>query len=159
MREHKWIESRRGASEESVEWSANDSGLWMDGALLGFPEAAREILRLEDKNDALTMTVEEGGEIEAELSTALAVACAEKLTPCAAGCPGHLGPKAQEVFTEALNRWRAMEDELRLLREWEAAYILRYVADDDDAIRAHRKAWASLVAYREKQSTNKEENG
>jgi hypothetical protein len=65
-----------------------------------------------DEPTALRHTAEEGQEIIGELTAALAVVVAEELRPCvSSACRGHLGPKAQELMNEALNRWNALGDE------------------------------------------------
>lgn len=132
---------------------------------------AREarIQELEAENSA----VDESREIIGELSAALATVAGESLTPCRdvdGRCPGHLGPNARKIFTEALNRWFAMEEELRVLREWEMAEMAfdaaalrnRWPSMSPEFIQANAArlaALAALVAYREKQPTNKEEKG
>lgn len=46
MDEHRWTMPARSLADRKVEWKADRTGLWMDGELIGFPEASREILRL-----------------------------------------------------------------------------------------------------------------
>jgi hypothetical protein len=79
-----------------------------------------QLLEIEELRERLAhsaITAEEGQEIIAELTVALALQAGEALRPCAGGCPGHLGEKARLAAEEALNRWTAMEEHLRGLRE------------------------------------------
>lgn len=83
-----------------------------------------EILRLAERAKALeedaraaTMTIEEGNEIDAELSMALAVLAGESLAPCTEPCAGHLGPKAAEAMAAALAAWHALQEGNRAAAE------------------------------------------
>lgn len=64
--------------------------------------------------DAAVMTAEEGLEINAELTAALAVLLAEPPPePCSPGCrTPHLSAKASKAVDEALGRWQATERQL-----------------------------------------------
>ena len=53
MDEHRWAMPSRGLAAPEVEWRADRIGLWMDGELIGFPEASREILRLAERVEEL----------------------------------------------------------------------------------------------------------
>jgi hypothetical protein len=70
------------------------------------------VAELREDRDALAITVEEGREIEFEITMALAVLAGESLIPCGDGktCPGHFGPKTMEAFTSALSAWRALQE-------------------------------------------------
>lgn len=72
---------------------------------------AEENRALRSRAEAAEITAEEGQEIIAELTAALAVRVGESLTPCAGGCPGHLGTKASAAARESLDRWTALEEE------------------------------------------------
>jgi hypothetical protein len=77
----------------------------------------RERDRLRVENGALRTTNEEGSEVIAELSTALAFVVGEELSPCGPPCAGHLGEKGNAALTEALARWAALYEELSAARE------------------------------------------
>jgi hypothetical protein len=82
-----------------------------------FLQRIDQLRREESDLWAATVTAEDGQEIIAELTAALAVLFGENLTPCAGGCPGHLGPKAGAAAREALDRWTAIAEENRALKE------------------------------------------
>lgn len=76
--------------------------------LLPMADRAERLLKRVEDLEAEAVALSEGNEIIAELSTALAVACDEGLTPCGdpEACAGHLGEKANAALREALDRWR-----------------------------------------------------
>lgn len=54
--EHCWRTPARNSAEPEVVWQANQTGIWMNGELVGFPEVSREMLRLAKtiKEDEMT---------------------------------------------------------------------------------------------------------
>lgn len=71
---------------------------------------ATKYAQLQEECDALRMTVEEGGEIERELSIALAILAGETLKPCVGDCSGHLREKAHAAYRAAHDAWHALQE-------------------------------------------------
>lgn len=93
-----------------------------------FLQRIDQLVAKERELEAAEITAEEGQEIIAELTAALAVLNGESLTPCAGGCPGHLGEKASAAAREALDRWTALEAENARLRHAERRFTEERVA-------------------------------
>lgn len=68
MDEHRWTMPARNSAEPAVDWRADQTGLWMDADLIGFPEVSREILRLAQIEEASRRRIEW---LEAERRAAL----------------------------------------------------------------------------------------
>lgn len=82
--------------------------------LTGPEQAKSAVLRLikewENDYDAAVMTEEEGSEVYAEQTAAMAVLFGEALKPCSAPCPGHLGEKAMAAHTAATHAWASLQE-------------------------------------------------
>lgn len=112
---HRWAKAveERDAEMERVkacEHIAEGEEGWE--ALQNLCPSTAAVASLREEHDALSITVEEGREIEFEITAALAVLAGESLIPCGDGktCPGHFGPKTMEALKSALAAWRALQE-------------------------------------------------
>lgn len=127
---YEWTARTAAANEEPGTWAATEAGLWLNDELLGFPEPAREILRLAGFKAVLELV-------------ALALGCLPTEFPDAYGhlldAANELLPKERRACAELVREAAKVEREVAATWEQEA----REVAPGADAL--HLKACSAIA--------------